>query len=522
MLTDSGDGTSSSAPATTNRMPNQVFRNVISSYLSRFAGLLGMIVLVPLYTRFLGHRLYGEWLVITTIATYLVMANMGIDQTLVNRIAEAVARGRRSEVQTLISTAFFAYTGIALVMIGAFAFLAQRLSSLLIAGSGGRASLPLFVIASLYGLALPWSAYSAALRGFERVDQEQAIATCVNLGRSGGLALALISGLRLVPLALIHSGAEVLRGLLAYARALPLLGHARPRLSGFCIGTLRSLMQPSLGFFVLQIAGVVGFGIDNLVIGYALGPGAVTNYAVPYSLVMIPGSFFATAIAAVLPTITSNFARPNHEDLGGQFLLGMRFAMVFATISVLLLSIAGPLILHFWAGPNVFPGLTTFRWQLALLFLQVFIGPPYAVLVAGTRHYGVAALHVVESLLNLVLSLWWVHRWGLSGVIAGSVVARSLTSAWFIPLTALATLRIELGVALRRLWLAAAVAFAVSTGAILFGLSARTIFPPIEVVAASLAALVFVLVFACLSFGREVQRDLFKRIARARSFQQTS
>jgi hypothetical protein len=74
--------------------------------------------------------------------------------------------------------------------------------------------------------------------------------------------------------------------------------------------------------------------------------------------------------------------------------------------------------------------------MIFLLFIQIVIEPPWMLLVATTQHYRTAALHTVESLLNLVLSVWWVRKWGLSGVIAGTVVARIVTTGWYIPMTA--------------------------------------------------------------------------------------
>ena len=85
---------------------NQIRRNIASSYVNQFAAMIGMLAVVPLCLRFLGHRLYGEWVVITTICTYLPLANIGIDQVLTNRIAEAVADGRRTRARSLICTAF--------------------------------------------------------------------------------------------------------------------------------------------------------------------------------------------------------------------------------------------------------------------------------------------------------------------------------------------------------------------------------------------------------------------------------
>ena len=259
---------------------------------------------------------------------------------------------------------------------------------------------------------------------------------------------------------------------------------------------------------MLQVAGAVGFGVDNLVIGHVLGPEAVTRYAVPYSLVMTGVALFGTAVTALMPTITLNFARLEHDYLGRQLLFATRLAVFYGAAATVALSIAGPSIISLWAGSGVFPGMAAFNWQLALLPLQVIIFPANAVLVATTRHYGAAALHLAESALNLSLSMWWVHRWGLSGVIAGTVVARILTTAWYVPLAAFATLHIRPKVVIRILWPAALLGVGAAAAAMSLGEYAKAAVPIPAPITAAITVMAFGLVYSFVGFSREERRRL--------------
>jgi len=58
------------------------------------------------------------------------------------------------------------------------------------------------------------------------------------------------------------------------------------------------------------------------------------------------------------------------------------------------------------------------------------------VLMATTKHYMYANLAMLEAVLNVALSLWWVRIWGLPGVIGGTLLARLLTTGWYIPMAA--------------------------------------------------------------------------------------
>jgi len=425
-------------------MASQIHRNIILSYANRVSALIGVLVLVPLCTRFLGPRLYGEWIVITSIVTYLALAGLGIDQTLTNRIAEARTANRQREVSILISTAFFAYIAIAILLVMGMAAFSGRIARALISRGSVESSGALCIIAVMYIVALPGNAFIAALRGFERVDSEQNIGVWTTWFRNFGVAGAVVSGLKLMSLAVVYGSAIVSRNVATYCCTVRKCREVRPSIRMFSFRTLRNLIVPSLAFFVLQISGMIGFGVDNLVIGYSLGPEDVTRYAVPFSVMITAASLFGTASTAVNPTLTSSYVGSKTEFPRRALIAMLRIALFYATAGFLVFWIAGVQLLHFWAGPDAYPGAVTYRTQLALFAIQVLIEPAWLILVATTRHYGAAGMHTLESVLNLVLSLWWVRHWGLAGVVAGTVVARMLTSGWYIPMAAMWTLDIRL------------------------------------------------------------------------------
>jgi O-antigen/teichoic acid export membrane protein len=490
----------------------QVLRNIVYSYGNLGLAFVAVVVLVPLYTRFLGERVYGEWLVIASIMNYLALAGLGMDQVVANRIAELRTHGKSGEVGKLVSTAFFAYGVVALALVAGFAGLSGPLGVLFL--HDHAAVLALAVAGTFCALAIPLNANAMMLRGFNRVDQDQSLALSATLARTVGFAGALLLGFKLLALAVVQGGAALARGLGALVRSLKLSDAAIPRLREFSFPLLRTVVAPSLGFLILQVAGIIGFGIDNLVIGYALGPEAVTRYAVPFSLLLASAALVSTAITALHPTITGFYAEGRKSDLAKGLTVGLRLAMLYGGVGGILFWIAGPWLLRFWAGPGIFPGSTVFALQIGLFILQVVIEPPFELLVATTRHYGTAWMHVVESVLNLSLSLLWVRTLGLTGVIAGTLVARLATTAWYIPLAALRTLDLSPFKVVREVWPGAVLALvALASSVILWpgglGASVLAAFP-----AAVLASALFLLAFGWIGFSREERQGLAVQLAR--------
>jgi O-antigen/teichoic acid export membrane protein len=445
----------------------QIGRNIAASYLARAVNLIALLALTPILTRWLGLRRYGEWLVIASVLPYLALAGIGIDQTLANRIAEAASAGRRDRISGLISTAFVAYCACAACAAGLLWMGTGVLARLALPESPADVVRPLLIVGLLYCLALPCNAFAMALRGLERVDRERGAAAWSSFSGALGLGAAAIGGYGLSGLAVAQGLAAVGRGLVTARRACALNGAATPRLRAFSARILRGLIRPSLGFFALQIAGIIGFGIDNLVIGHALGAEMVTRYAVPYLLIMGVEGMFATFQAALVPTIAAKHARRDRSGLRGAFFLSMRLGLLFASAGAIVFLLAGPGLVRLWAGDGVYPGAAAYALQVALFMIQVLLETPHAILVATTRHYGAAAIHWLESALNLALSLWWVRRWGVAGVIAGTVAARGATSAWYLFAAAIGVLDIALARLMREMTRALALAGAAGMAAML-------------------------------------------------------
>jgi O-antigen/teichoic acid export membrane protein len=468
---------------------------------------------VPLFTRFLGEQVYGEFIVITAIAANLSLVNVGLDQALTNQVAYERTAGGEAQIEKLVSTAFFAYVIMAAITTGVLALVSPWLCRMFVSKADEAAPIALFALGALTLISLPLKTYGTLLRGLGQVFEEQRIAAIFAVARIAGMAIVVLAGFELLGIAVVQGLTVFGAAVAAYFRSRA-LSLQSARISLFSFGLLRSLFAPGLAFAVLRVAGIVGFGVDSLVIGYALGPEQVTRYSVAYSLVVLCGSaVFSTLDFAILPTISSLYAQANRLRLQRYLYVVGRLALLYVGTSALGLWIGGPWFLRLWAGHGVFPGLPTFALLIVLLVIQVLLDPFWTLLVASTNHYGTAVMHTVESLLNLGLSVWWVRRFGLPGVIAGTVVARLVTTGWYIPIVASRLIDIDLSRAAQLVIPPTLLSLAASAVFLLLVVSGTTsrITPPI---AAVMTALTFGVTFATLAFTREERRAAVHQVRR--------
>jgi O-antigen/teichoic acid export membrane protein len=435
----------------------QIGRNILSSYAGQTVSIITPLVLIPLYTRLLGHAVYGQWLMIQSVAVYLGLGNFGTAQSVGNRITESVAGGKREELGQTVSTAFIGYGMVAVVLAIVCAGSAHWIFHDVSAEGDAHVALAFVILTIMLLSSWPLRMGALVLRGFERVDQDQAVSAGSSILRLIGTAAVLYGGMKLVGVALVQGGTTLLYGLGVSILAARFTPEARPRIARFSRRILRSLAKPSLSFFIMDASATLNFSVDNLVIGYVLGTTMVTAYSVPYRMLLTLGGLFSVLDNALRPTLTTRFVRGERDMLYSGLTMLLRIAFLYVTLVAFVAWLIGPEVLRVWAGAGVFPGKYVFGMQIAVFMMSVLIDPPLTVLYATTRHYGFAKFALTEGLLNLVLSLWWVRYWGLGGVIGSTMVARVLTTLWYTPWAAFGLLDNGFERVFRDLWPAAAI-----------------------------------------------------------------
>jgi O-antigen/teichoic acid export membrane protein len=211
-----------------------------------------------------------------------------------------------------------------------------------------------------------------------------------------------------------------------------------PRL---CVGrkfvngaTVRTLLNFSVYAFIISIAFRVIFMTDNVVVGSALGPVAVTFYAVGMNLAGTLRDTLGNITILYAPLAYQMHALDRADSLRQLFLSGSRIAMTYVLPGVLGLVILGPRFLGLWMGSSF---VDKSGPVLVLLALEVgfyaLISAPGQVLYATKRHKVNAWLSIGNAAANLTLSVILIRRLGAVGVAWGTVIPAFLVEAIILP-----------------------------------------------------------------------------------------
>jgi len=188
--------------------------------------------------------------------------------------------------------------------------------------------------------------------------------------------------------------------------------------------------------FLGQLADIVRFRIDVMVIGGLLSSVAVVPYNIALQLQSAAGQSVGNVISGTQPIFTNYFGQNRLDLMREKLLLLTRIGVcvsVMAASSVIL--IATPFI-TFWVGESYLtavPPLTV----LCLLF-PLGIGQNAAVQIfyAASKHHQYAYANMTEAVFNLLLSLWLIQHFGIFGVALGTAIPFVVCKTCFLPYAA--------------------------------------------------------------------------------------
>lgn len=422
-----------SVPGRNQSLRTEKARGVVATWTNLATSTLGPLVLVPIYLHFLGARLYGLWIVVAAIMPVISLANFGLSFAAGNRLAEDFACGR-TERRSIVASTFFAYAGLALAAAGVTIpliwVIASRSKSDL-RELGGEAAI---ILCCLFFAGLPLKTYQAALRAVQRVDIEQWSGAAAYLAKVAAISVALVLGWGLRTVAAIQGITLALPGFICFWGCRALLGTKWPKPIDASWQVLGPMLRPSVYFFILQVATTIAFGIDSWIIAQHLGASAVTPYGISYQAIIALDIVWWASLGSLAPWVTAQFAVGNLKQLSQAYNASIRIGVMYLGAIAVFLAISGRDVLQLWTRQPIFPGQATWNLLLVYLAFQLLLSPADILLTATSHHVGYAKLTLLESLLNLALSLWWVRTWGTPGVIAGTVVARACTNLWFMPM----------------------------------------------------------------------------------------
>lgn len=349
----------------------------------------------------LGEVEFGVYVIITSIGGAMSFADMGISSANIKFVAkDAADLERKSRVPCIVWTAVSFYAALGSFIVSASALSAPWLSELFkLPASLRDNSILLFALAALQvAITLVSNVFVGTLKALGRFDLGALVSIPTPIVSLGGGALG------------VHLGVFGLTGLLYVG----ILGSVLGLLLGFFVSInaceKREIHLMTKGPTIQAFKRMFGFSailtlhafvaiffnqIQRLLVGWALGPQAVSIFHLPHTLLSKIHALFNASSEFLYPAVSSSKCAQSTRNL---YLKIVTFVNLASLLSLSLLLILSDQIFSLWLGSEITEKITPLITPLAVAFFFIIASIPTHHLVNGI---GRPSWNVYYSLFNL-------------------------------------------------------------------------------------------------------------------------
>jgi O-antigen/teichoic acid export membrane protein len=406
-----------------------ILRGMSTGLVGKGISIIVSFISVPLTLRYLGPERYGVWVTISTAMMWITLADFGMSNSLTNAISEAYGKDRRDLAQSYVASAFWLLAA-GVVLFGVIFFPIwhlvtwDRVLNVQTAQARAEAAPAVAIAFVIFALNFPFTSISKIYGAYQEVAIANAWAATGNLLSLGALiAVTQLKG-GLVWLILAVSGAvlfvNVISAVWVFWWSKPWL---LPRLTSITQHAVKKLSGIGGMFFVVQLAGLVLFQTDNLIIAHFLGAKAVTPYSVTWRLFTYTTLFQILAGPSYWPAYAEAFSRSDRAWVRRTFRMNLTATVGSTLVLGLPLVLFGQVFIEKWAGKEAVPTFSLLLWMGVWSVISAAMNSQACILASSGRLRGQMFYSVAAAAVNLALSIMLVQKIGLTGVIIGTVVA---------------------------------------------------------------------------------------------------
>lgn len=442
----------------------QFGKNIFSSWASLAIRVILVFLVNPFIIHTLGNEQYGVWILVISVLNYVTILDLGIKQALLRFISKYLGLGDMEKVNAMLSTAFFIYGIVGLIVIAATFILSFFVFDWLQIPEQyfvqGR--LALLIMGLNTALSFVMICRGDSLGAFHRYDIVYGLMILEDILRTAAIIILLKSGYGLVAFALAFFVFSQLRLLLGAGFQKKLFPNVRIKFKPAAREIARDFLKYGFISFLISFAWLFISNTDNVLIGYFLDPASVTKYSIAAGFIVYLRAFIHAVTFPLRPIISHYETIDKSGNIKFIYTRGIKyFSFLAFIVGGITLNFADSLIL-LWMGP----GYETSAVILKILILPAAIFLPQAiatsVMYGVDKHRKLLYIIIAEGLLNLVLSILLVGRYGLSGIAYGTIIPQVVIYMLVVPVI----IRSILGIDLRQYYIsffyAVSIALAVS------------------------------------------------------------
>ncbi len=409
----------------------------ISNWISRLAGSIIQLIQVPVFLHFWPTALYGDWLLVNAIPSYLSFSNIGFGSVAGNEMTMLMGRKDQEGALRVFQSCWWLIVLLCSVVTSIFAVV-----------------LYLLPVARWLNLSVMTEAdakwvifYLGTAVLFGQLEQLlQSAYTCVGRYPYGSFLKSIMTLVAFVAMLLpVLLGG----GVRATALAFSLANAAGTAVLCFTVrrdipwmrygwhyarfAEIRRLTPPAVAFMGFPIGNALNLQGTLLAVGHVLGSGDVVIFGTARTVSRIALQMVQMVNSTFWPELSSSFGAGNMVLVRALHRRACQMALGIAVVLILVMMTIGPWFLTHWTQHKVPPSPQLLFLLLVSVFFYSLWSTSSTLLVAINQHKRLSVNYLFATSVTIVITVFMAKYHGLLGAAASLVISEMIMDVYVLP-----------------------------------------------------------------------------------------
>jgi O-antigen/teichoic acid export membrane protein len=408
-----------------------------SSTVSRLSQTAIQFIQVPVFLHFWSVPIYGEWLILNSIPTYLAFSNTGFGSVAGNKMTMMVAGGDRESALRVFQSCWWLIAAICstiTVLLSATLYFLPAAQMLKI-GHISEADVKwiIFYLAVSILLSQLEQLLQSAYRSIGRYPYGTFVKSAMALAAFSCTLVSVALGNGPRTTALVYAVASIVGTIfltLLVKHDIPWIEfgwrHAR-------FSEVRRLTRPAIAFMGFPIGNALNLQGTLLAVSYALGPVSVVIFSTARTISRGALQMVQMVNSTFEPELTLSYGAKKIDLTRSLHRRACQLALIVAVVVVAGVMMVGPYVLHSWTGGHVPPS----RGLLSILLLAVVVFALWStsstLMTSTNQHQKMAVVYVAATSLTCVACFFFARWEGLYGAAAALLISEFAMNIYVLP-----------------------------------------------------------------------------------------
>lgn len=397
---------------------------IINVMLKPISIILGLIY-TPLLLSYLGDTQYGLWSTVLSIISWVNYCDVGIGHGLRNLLAKEFAEKQYEKAKSTITTAYIILTTISFILLCISIISVFTVNWHKVFNTEIDMTLPLgisFVFICINFVLALSNNVLYALQLAEQVSVRNCLTQLLNI--VGILLLMKYSSGSLVLISILFGATTTVIYICTSVKLIIERKELRPSISFFNKDKINEIANIGVKFFIIQVACIALYTVDNLLITNLFGGAAVTPFNITYKAFNTLYSFLIALCAPFWSMTTKAFTTGDIQWIK-QARKKLNFAACLFIFAFILLAVVFKPLAYIWIGRSldypvalvvvmcvyyclytivtvnvqIINGTGLINFQLVLMVLMGIANIPFSIFLAKTCGLGIVGIRLATTIL---------------------------------------------------------------------------------------------------------------------------